>query len=69
MVNVGDRVRVSDWDFPVYVSRIYYEDDDGNEVFEFEGRKMLELDWGPHGKSKVGAHDEGRSFVKYVELN
>lgn len=70
MIKVGDRVRVGNWDLPVTVSRIYFEDDDGTEVFEFEAaRKMLELDWGQHGKSKVAAHDEGKYFTKYQELN
>lgn len=66
MIKVGDRVVVGTWDFPVFVTRIYFENDDGEEVFEFEGGiKMLALDWGMHGKSKVAMHDEGKSWKKY----
>ena len=54
----------------MHVSRIYFEDDDGNEVFEFESsRQMLELDWGTFGKSKIAAHDEGKYFHKVLDLN
>lgn len=73
MIKVGDRIVVGTWDIPVFVERIYFEDNDGNEVFEFESaRQMLALKWGvngEHGKSKVALYDEGNVWHKYLELN
>lgn len=73
MIKVGDRVRVGTWDMHIEVSKIYFENDNGEEVFEFEAtRKMLALKWGKNGelgKSKVALHDEGKVWHKVMDLN
>ena len=71
MVKIGERVKVSDYSIPVFVSRIFFVDATGREVDEVLGVvQMLELDWGPeNSKSKVALHDEGKTWVKYSGLN
>lgn len=73
MLNVGDRIVVSGFDIPVFITKVYFENDDGEEVFEFEAsRKMLALKWGKngeHGKSKVAMHDQDKIWFVYRDLN
>jgi hypothetical protein len=71
VVKVGDRVVVYGWPFPVYVSRIYWQDRNGVEtdVGALRTLTMLELDWAERGKSRVKLHDEGLTWYRYSETN
>lgn len=69
-IKIGDRIRVGSWHLPVIIDRIYFVDNDDNEVpEELAARIMLEVNWGEHGKSKVSMADEGRRWFKYQDLN
>jgi len=60
-IKIGDRLVVGQMrEFPAFVEAVDYSNDIGTIIY---------LDWGIHGKSKVFAHDEGKTWHKYLELN
>ncbi len=61
MVKIGDRLVVQEMPFPAYVESIEYE--------ESTARTVIHLDWKEHGKSRVYAHDENKTWYKYMDNN
>lgn len=61
MVIVGDRLVVQSSPFPAYVESVWYDPE--------TDRTVINLDWKEYGKSKVYAHDENKTWHKYIVLN
>ena len=61
MVKIGDRLVVHGLSLPAYVERI--------EEDPTTASTILYLDWKEHGKSRVYAHDEGKIWTRYLDLN
>lgn len=61
MLKIGDKVVVYGILPPAVVEVIWY---DGETA-----RLTIELNWGDRGKSRVFAHDEGKIWVKYLDMN
>jgi hypothetical protein len=59
-VQGGDRIIIPTWE-EMKVLVDYTEKD------PFTGVVKIYLDWGIHGKSRVYAHDEGKTWTRYVE--
>ena len=70
-INIGERVVVSGFKFPVTVARIYKENAAGEETsVDAEAACIrMELNWGVHGKSSVALHDENKSWYRYSSTN
>lgn len=60
-IKIGDRLIVANRDEKVVVEKIYYDEKIAGVV--------LILDWGVYGKSRVYAHDEGKTWHKYNDIN
>ncbi len=59
---VGDRIIVQGWSYlRVTVDRVEQDLDTPNIA--------IYLDWGEHGKSRVWAHDEGKIWSRYNNVN
>lgn len=61
MVKVGDRIVVQNMPYPAYVESVWFDPE--------THRTVINVDWKEHGKSKVYAHDENKTWHKYVDLN
>lgn len=61
MVKIGDRIVVQGLAFQAHVEKIWYDQE--------TDRTVIELDWREHGKSKVYAHDENKTWFKYTTAN
>lgn len=62
MLKIGERLVVMGLkEYPAIVEKVWFDQE--------TDRTVIELDWGEHGKSRVYAHDENKSWYRYTNSN